>query len=204
MIDYGKSAELNGMEVEELKVYFEKFPKSEKRIIRICDSCGARREIYFYQYCDLCQPCSKKTPESRDSARLKTLEQWENPEYYNLQVKSHIEFHKDNPEWAIEQSERLLRYHEDHPEVGELHSERTIEQFSTQKARDAQREAGRVGTEKFIGGNDIINHHFIYDHNNPNQHIVKITRSQHASHHAWMRRNGLKVPHVNEHIPWRY
>jgi len=75
MIDYEKSAELNGMNVEKLKVYFERFPKSEKRIVRICDSCGVRREIYFYQYCDLCQSCSKKIPKAKEAARLKTLEQ---------------------------------------------------------------------------------------------------------------------------------
>ena len=51
--------------------------------------------------------------------------------------------------------------------------------------------------DRMRGGNDIVKHHFIYDHNHPENHIVKITRSQHMSHHQWMKRNGLEVPHLN-------
>lgn len=58
-------------------------------------------------------------------------------------------------------------------------------------------ESAKAESERQRGGNDIVEHHFIYDHINPKNHIVKITRSQHASHHNWMRRNGLEVPHLN-------
>ena len=58
-------------------------------------------------------------------------------------------------------------------------------------------EAWDESSEKMRGGNDIINHHFVYDHDNPDQHIVEITRSQHSAHHAWMIRSGLEVPHFN-------
>lgn len=47
------------------------------------------------------------------------------------------------------------------------------------------------------GGNDIVEHHYIYDHANPENHTVSITRSEHASHHAWMIRSGIEVPHIN-------
>lgn len=51
--------------------------------------------------------------------------------------------------------------------------------------------------EAMRGGNDIVKHHFIYDHNHPENHTVEITRAKHISHHAWMKRVGLEVPHIN-------
>ena len=58
-------------------------------------------------------------------------------------------------------------------------------------------DAIKANGEKMRGGNDIVKHHFIYDHANPDNHTVEITRSQHTAHHNWMRRNGLEVPHIN-------
>lgn len=63
MIDYGKSAELNGCTTAELKEWFGKFPKSAKRIIAICDGCGKEREITFAFYRELCHGCSNKNPD---------------------------------------------------------------------------------------------------------------------------------------------
>ena len=51
--------------------------------------------------------------------------------------------------------------------------------------------------ENMRGGHDICKHHFIYDHNNPENHTIEITRSEHSAHHQWMKRNGLEVPHMN-------
>ena len=65
------------------------------------------------------------------------------------------------------------------------------------KIRKERPEIWDAAREKQRGGYDIVKHHFIYDHNNPKNHTVEITRSQHTGHHNWMRRNGLEVPHVN-------
>ena len=40
--------------------WFEKYPKSNKRIIAICDTCGKIREVYFFSYATLCVSCSQK------------------------------------------------------------------------------------------------------------------------------------------------
>lgn len=58
-------------------------------------------------------------------------------------------------------------------------------------------DAVKAQYESMRGGNDICKHHFIYDHNHPENHTIEITRAEHASHHAWMQRNGLEVPHIN-------
>ena len=65
MIDYQKSAEMNGMSVDELKAWFDKYPHSGKRIIAICNVCKEVRNLEMYQYCDLCNKCSCKTDKQR-------------------------------------------------------------------------------------------------------------------------------------------
>lgn len=204
MIDYEKSAKLNGVGVEELKLWFEKYPNSVKRIIRICDGCGEERNIPFQGYSDLCHKCSTSIPEA-----------------LTANSKRQIKYHKDNPEARKAHSKRMIQYYIDNPEAVENARLSSIEQWADQSIRNAQSErliqyridnpdvgreqseqmknseAAKASQEKQRGGNDIVKHHFIYDHNNPNQHTVDIMRSQHMSHHLWMRRNGLKVPHFN-------
>lgn len=63
MINWNKSAKLNNCTVEELKAYFDKYPGSEKKIIRICDGCGGEREIRFFEHDKLCLKCTCNTPE---------------------------------------------------------------------------------------------------------------------------------------------
>lgn len=62
MINWIKSAELNDCIVDELKSWFENHPKSNKKIIRICDICGEEIEIYFGTNCNLCIKCGCNTP----------------------------------------------------------------------------------------------------------------------------------------------
>ena len=58
MIDWEKSAEHNGMSVEELKAYFKRYPGSDKQIFVICDECGKKRWVGYDRYCDLCHACA--------------------------------------------------------------------------------------------------------------------------------------------------
>lgn len=139
----------------------------------------------------------------------------DHPEIGDEMSKRMIQYYIDNPEAKNEMSEIMIQWNKDHPEAGKAHSEwmkeicsdpevlgamseRTIEQFSDPEAREAARLKALQFYAK-IGdpGKQIVRHHFIYDHNNPDQHTVEITRAEHASHHAWMRRNGLEVPRVN-------
>ena len=147
------------MEVNDLKAYFEKYPKSNKRIIRICNNCEDKRNIPFAGHSDLCNDCSNRIPEKFKAFRT--------------------------------------------PEVIEARRLRSIEYWSDQTNRDAMSEiiknseTAKVAVEKRRGGNDICEHHYIYDHANPELYTTKMTRSKHAQIHAWMRKAGIIVPHIN-------
>lgn len=138
MIDYEKSAELNGMGVEELKSWFERFQKSNKVVVKICDECGEISNVSFDTYRPLCRLCSLRTPEARESARMKTLEQMSDPEARNKISKSLKQYHKEHleagkaiskrqierckdPNIRKEMLERRIQYYIDNPEAGIEH-----------------------------------------------------------------------------------
>lgn len=73
MIDWNASAEFNKCTVEWLKGRFERFPKSAKRVVRICDDCGDESEVYFYQCSDLCHSCSVNTDDFKQESRERQL-----------------------------------------------------------------------------------------------------------------------------------
>lgn len=58
-------------------------------------------------------------------------------------------------------------------------------------------EAAKVSAENMRGGNDICEHHYIYDHSDLSKYTMKMARSQHTSLHRNMQTLGLKVPHIN-------
>ena len=62
MIDYIKSAELNGMSVDELKAYFTRYPQSAKRVFRICDHCKNGKWVRVFGYTDFCKACAHHLP----------------------------------------------------------------------------------------------------------------------------------------------
>lgn len=148
MIDYVKSAELNGMGVEELKVWFDKYPQSNKRIIRICDNCRKENEMSFQGYSLLCQKCFSNTPESRLANSKGQIKRWSNQNNRDEQAKrtseyakSHpdcmiehgkkmVQYYIDNPEARNKMSESILQYHIDHPEAAELARLKSIERWS--------------------------------------------------------------------------
>ena len=58
-------------------------------------------------------------------------------------------------------------------------------------------EAAKVATDAMRGGDDIVRHHFIYDHDDLSKYTIEMTRSQHQSLHRNMQLLGLEVPHIN-------
>lgn len=46
-------------------------------------------------------------------------------------------------------------------------------------------------------GEDIIKHHYIYDHANPEKYTMEVMKSKHAKIHWWMKKAGMIVPHIN-------
>lgn len=61
MIDYERSAVLNNTSVDKLKKYFIRFPKSNKKIIRICDKCKRSYDkVRYNQRNKLCKICGNQ------------------------------------------------------------------------------------------------------------------------------------------------
>jgi len=58
-------------------------------------------------------------------------------------------------------------------------------------------ESHKLAHEKQRGGNDIVKHHYIYDHNELLKYTTEMTRSKHAKIHAAMRKEEIVVPHIN-------
>lgn len=58
-------------------------------------------------------------------------------------------------------------------------------------------EAVKAEAERQRGGNDLVTHHYIYDHNDLSLNTVQMTRSDHARLHALLRKLGYIVPHIN-------
>ena len=58
-------------------------------------------------------------------------------------------------------------------------------------------DAAKANSENQRGGNDIVGHHFAYDHADISKYVMDLTRSEHTTLHNNMRILGLKVPHIN-------
>ena len=58
-------------------------------------------------------------------------------------------------------------------------------------------DAAKDAYDTMRGGEDIIEHHSIYDHNDLSKYTMKMTRSQHAALHNQMRGLNVRVPHIN-------
>ena len=76
MINYEKSAEMNNMTIEELKVRFKEFPSSNKKVWRVCDSCGNGASVAYNQCSNLCNECSHKSKKFRKRMSDVTTKSW--------------------------------------------------------------------------------------------------------------------------------
>jgi len=113
--------------------------------------------------------------------------------------KDRIQYYEDYPEVKKLISKSVMRYHIDNPEKGGNHSEFMKQFFKDHPESYTDRD------EIMRGGEDIVNHHYIYDHKNPEKYTMKVTRSKHAKIHSWMRKAEMVVPHINENVSlWRY
>lgn len=122
MIDWEKTADLNMCAIDELKAWFEIHPQSHKNVVAICDGCGKIRKLGFDYYAPMCHLCSKRTPEAREAARLKSLEQWSNPDMRKDMAKIKNDFYTNNPNFGENQRHIMIEWNKDHPEAGEKHS----------------------------------------------------------------------------------
>lgn len=58
-------------------------------------------------------------------------------------------------------------------------------------------EAQLLADEMERGGNDIVWHHYIYDHSNLSKNIVGMARSDHTRLHELLKKLGYVTPHIN-------
>jgi len=59
MINWEKSAKINDTTVETLQEYFVRYPKSNKRVVVICERCGEEREVRYDARKPLCGSCAR-------------------------------------------------------------------------------------------------------------------------------------------------
>lgn len=184
MIDWNASAELNNCNVEWLKVWFGRFPKSAKKVVRICDICSDEKDIRFYAYRNLCHTCSHGTDVARKAKSDAGIKRCSDPEEIKVM------------------SEREIKRCSD-PEVREVMSERTIKQFSDPEARKdhsdriKNSDAAHSAQDKQRGGNDLVDHHYIYDHDDLSKNTAQMTRSDHMRLHRLLQKLKYIVPHIN-------
>ena len=146
MIDFIKSAELNNMSVDDLKIRFKKYPRSGKVVWCVCNICGRGRYLRFCDCHDMCHRCANSTIEKREKNSKQKTEYWEtHPELRDdmsirmLNCWSDPEWRENNRNklkqwWAVpghkeEASIRTTNYLEDHPEVCEEHSLKVIKYY---------------------------------------------------------------------------
>lgn len=222
MIDWNKSAELNGVSVDNLKARAVRFSQSNKTVVAICDICGKERNIVYALYRDLCHKCSHGTPDATEANRSRAILQFSddntrqnasdtkklyyinNPCAKEEQSIQMIQYHKDHPEFAAAHSEWLTQYHKDHPEIGVANSERLIKYYKDnpeagEKLSETLKNSvsHKSAVEKMVGGNDIVGHHMIYDHSDLSKNIMPMTRSRHQHLHILFRKHGIEIPHIN-------
>lgn len=156
-------------------------PGSDKRIWANCDICGYGRWVYMHSYRDLCKSCGTtkyySDQDNRNAQSNRLIEYYSDPDNRNARAKSLRQYHIDNPEAGEAISARQIQYYIDNPEAGKA----------------------------VRGGNTLVNHHYIYDHANPEKYTMKVTCSKHIQIHWWMKKAGIKIPHINKDAAeWRY
>lgn len=124
-------------------------------------------------------------PETKELLRLRAVERFSDPAERELaRVRSIHRF--SDPAARKQISDAKKQYYIDNPHAGKEHSERLKNSV-----------AHKDGAKKFIGGNDIVGHHMIYDHVDLSRNIIYMTRSIHTMLHHLFRRHGIDIPHIN-------
>ena len=61
-------------------------------------------------------------------------------------------------------------------------------------------EARKTESKRQCGGNDILQHHYIYDDSDRSKYTIGITRADHSKLHRLLEKLGYIVPHINIRI----
>jgi hypothetical protein len=191
MIDWEKSAKLNNCSVVELQMWFDKYSSSSKRIIAICDNpkCKKEREMNYQNYRSLCLICSQ-TDEKRKKLSIAQKKRYEDPLEHEKSSNAQKKYCKDNPiskEQREKQSKVMQQLYEN-PLARKKTSDAGIKRFKNLLEREKMSKAV-IGT--------LVKHHYIYDFSDWNKYTILITRAEHNTIHANLKRAGLEVPCIN-------
>ena len=121
-------------------------PKSDKKIVAVCNNCGKVRIVQKKAYRDLCHLCSLKTDEHRRKLSESITETLKDPEVRKKISNSAIKRWKD-PEERKKQRENAIKRWED-PEFHEKISEKVIEQWKNPGYRKKVSEKARESAIK--------------------------------------------------------
>ena len=156
MIDWKKSAKLNKCTVDELKLYLDKYPKSGKKVIRICEGidCNDELIVSFFQCHDLCKSCAAKkyyvenpevqkerhgTLEARKSHSVGSKKAYiDDPTKAERQGKSLSNTLKSNPNISKHVGELHKKRYEDNPMLAIEHSKTMKQLYEDPEVRKKQ------------------------------------------------------------------
>lgn len=178
MLNYIKTAEMHGITEEEARAYFVKYPKSGKKVVTICETCLEERIVTFAGHTKNCLSCARKLY-WRDDAKRAEVSAW-------------MTKHWSDPENRAVYAEKMKAHYLD-PEFKRLQSVAKSKYWAQEMSREnmsktmLESEAHRIASEKMVGGNDIVNHHYIYDPNDKHKFTTPMTRSEHTSMHVNIR-----------------
>ena len=205
-INWKKSAELNGMSEDEAKKYFERFPKSNKKVVAVCEGgCGCPdRIVSYYAYHDLCQSCAHKksyqddpTLSQRIGEGMKKAYQ-DDPTLSQRQSKATNKRY-ENPEERKKIGDGVKKAHRDDPTLSQRLSEGHKKSYRDDPTLSQRQTESMKNTcaEMADPGQEICMHHYIYDFNDLEKYTIPVTRSEHTTIHHNLRRAGLEVPCIN-------
>lgn len=172
----------------------DKYPKSRKRIICVCDKCGRKRNLSCAKYKPVCRSCIGREvmikryddPEELELQSGRMKKRYSDPEECKRQSEIAKKSHEDDPTLVKRQSDAQKKSYQDDPDRSKRHSE-------SMKNSDAV----KIEAERQRGGYDIVNHHYIYDDSDKSKYTVKMTRSDHSKLHRLLKKLAYIVPHIN-------
>jgi len=178
-------------------------PQSHKPILARCDGedCGKVRITSKDQYRVLCKTCANvkrfEDPLEREKNSKAGIKRFEDPLEREKTSKAGLKRFEDPLEHE-KSSKAHKKYYED-PLAHEKTSKAQIKRWEDLLEREKMSEKIKNSKvhQKQIGGNDIVQHHVIYDHDNPEKFTIPLTRSAHTRMHAALRRHGFKIPHIH-------
>lgn len=147
-------------------------PYSNKPILVMCNICKQMRTTIKCRSDKSCTSCA-------------LIKRWSNPKEQEKQSVAQRKRYEDPKEHEKSSKAGIKVFEDDH----------TLAQRISESLKNS--ETHRIAQDKQIGGNDMCRHHYIYDFNDLNKHIIEITRSEHATIHNNLRFANLEVPHIN-------